>query len=431
MGVTRGIAVAVVLAGLLVTAEPAPAATPRPVLFGLNDPRFEDVNSGRALRMHEQLGASIARVALSWRSIQPRPGGFGWGYADRVYRAFTSHGMRPVFVIGQAPGWAQSSAVVLACLNDPDASRCQRPPGVEHLGDLGAFTAALAARYPRLAAIEVYNEPNLGNFNWHPVADPEHFVRVVRAARDGVRSVRRDLPVISGGVSPVPQPLVKGMLEVDEFVSRMYAAGAKGTMDGLGVHPYPGRRPSRTSRTAQLVDLVRRIRDRNGDAGVKLWVTETGYTTRGPSAVSESQQAQWLPAQVDELLRARDVAAVLVHTLADSDLPGDDGGFGLARRDLTPKPVFDRLAAVVARLRDERSAAACRCSARARRCARRRSRTRSCRAARRRCKCIRRWRSCVKRNSSSRACRRARRCARCAGDATATCAKRARLTGSL
>ena len=426
----RRIAIAAVLAGTLVAAAPAPAATQRPLMFGLNDPRFEDVDSERALALHQKLGATIARVGLPWRSVQPQPGGFGWGYADRVYRALTSHGMRPVFVISQAPGWAQSGSLVLACLDDANAGRCQRPPAKEHLGDFGRFTAAVAARYPRLAAIEVYNEPNLGNFNWQPGADPEHFTAVLQAGRDGVRSVRGDLPVISGGLSLLPQPPVKGMVGPEEFLSRMYAAGAAGAMDGIALHPYPGKRSPRNPRANLLVDIVRAVRDRSGHRDLRLWITETGYTTQGPSAVTESAQAEWLPEQVTTLLRAPDVAAVLVHTLADSDLPGNDGGFGLTRRDLTPKPAFGTLAAAVDRLRDRRTAAACRCSARARRCARRHSRSRACRAARRRCKCIRRWRRCVKRNSKSRACRKARRCARCAR-ASAACAERARFTDPL
>ncbi|HYI82968.1 MAG TPA: hypothetical protein VEX11_07130, partial [Acetobacteraceae bacterium] len=352
MGVKRGIAIAAAVVGLLAAATPASAATPRPFLFGLNDPHFEDVDTDRALRLHQRLGSTIARVGLPWRSVQPQPGGFGWGYGDRVYRALTARGIRPVFVVSQAPGWAQSDAFVLDCLDDPNAGRCQRPPGSGHLGDFARFTAAVAARYPRLAAIEVFNEPNLGNFNWHPTADPEHYAGVLRAARDGVRSVRGDLPVISGGITLLPQPPVKGMLGGEEFLSRMYAAGARGAMDGIGLHPYPGRRSPTERRANLLVDQVRGVRDRNGDRDVPLWITETGYTTQGPSAVSEATQAEWLPEQVTRLLRAPDVAAVLVHTLADSALPGNSGGFGLTHRDLSPKPVFDRLTAAVSGLRE-------------------------------------------------------------------------------
>ena len=63
--------------------------------------------------------------------------------------------------------------------------------------------------------------------------------------------------------------------------------------------------------------------------------------------MAHAQQADWLQRQVAELLRAPDVKAVLVNTLADSQLAGSGGGYGITGRDLTPKPVFDRLAAAV------------------------------------------------------------------------------------
>lgn len=409
----RGLVIGAALATLLATAPPPASAKPRALLFGLNDPHFADLDTARALELHRKLGATIARVGLPWRSVQPQPGRFGWGYADRVYTALTSHGLRPVFVLSQAPGWAQTNTFVPACLSDSNATACQRPPADARLGDFSRFAAEVAARYPRLAAIEVYNEPNLGNFNWHPEADPEGYTRVLRAAHDGVKSVRPGLPIVSGGINLVPQPPVHGMVEPGEFLRRMYDAGARGAMDGIGLHPYPGRRPPDAPRARLLIDVVRAVREAYGD-GVPLWVTETGYTTEGPSAVTLDQQADWLPWQVGDFLRARDVQAVLVNTLADSALEGDAGGFGLTSRDLAPKPVFERLAETVRRVRDERTAGGCRCSARARRCARGRSRTRSCRAARRRCRCIRLFRRCVKRGSNSRRCRRARRCAHCA-----------------
>jgi hypothetical protein len=401
---------------LLAWATPAAAAKPRPLRFGLNDLPLSHSNPARAMDRHIRLGSTVERVGLAWRSVQPTPESFDWTYPDRIYKEATGAGLRPVFIVSQTPAWAQTRTLVRACLFEPNDRDCQRPPAPEHLGEFASFVEAAAVRYRKLAALEVFNEPNLGNWNWQPRADPEAYAQVLRVAHDAVHRVRSDLPVISGGITAPPSPVTAGMMDPAEFLERMYAAGGRGAMDGIGLHPYPGHAspldPGGSG--VRLTRRVREIRDANGDGDLPLWVTEVGYSTRGPSGLSLARQADWLPRIVDHLLRERDVAAVVVHTLADKDIEGADGGYGLTFGDLVPKPVFAALAAVVHQVADERSASACRCSRKARRCAARHSRTRACRRARKRCRCIRRWRSCVRRGSHSRACRRARRCARCA-----------------
>jgi hypothetical protein len=405
---------------LLLAAGPAMAANPRALRFGLND--IQDVHSdpALALTLHQRLGSTVQRIGLPWRSVEPVPGRLDWTYPDRLYHAATRRGMRPIMVLGQTPGWAATRTFVRVCLFDADAPACERPPADAQLPAFRRFVFEAAYRYPRAAAIEVFNEPNLGTYFWMPAADPEGYTRVLKAAHDAVQEARPALPVLLGGITNPPAPLEPGMMAPDEFLSRVYAAGGKGAMDGIAVHPYPSAAsPGSNGPGKRLTAAVRAIRDANGDSRLPLWLTEIGYTTKGDIGVSLAKQAEWLPALVEDALRERDVAAVVVNTLADRDTDQPDGGYGVTFADLTPKPVFDALAARVRRVRDERTTAACRCSARARRCARKRSRSRSCRKARKLCTCRRRWRRCVLRGSNSRSCRSAKRCARCT-EATAT-----------
>jgi hypothetical protein len=351
------LAVALTLAACWL-AGPAEAAVP-PLVFGLNDvPRFQP-DPQRAIDLHVGSGATSQRVNAPWRVVQPQPGVWDWGYVDLVYNAAVERGMRPIATVAEVPAWAQSQTFVAACVVDADRPNCQRPPDASKLGDFAAFVRELAARYPRLAAIEVFNEPNLGSFNWQPAADPEYYAQVLRVAHDAAQDVRPALPVISGGVGPPPFPAPIGSVRPEEFLARMYAAGARGAMDGIGLHPYPGRSaPGAEGNSSDaLMAAARAIRADAGDAGTPLWVTETGYTTTGPIAVSSSQQARWLPIMVGRLLRQRDVRAVVVHTLADrDDTAGTGAGYGVATTDLAPKSVYYRLAATVRRVARERAA---------------------------------------------------------------------------
>ena len=374
----------VVLATVVTLASAgAPALGAQRPLFGLND-HLHDHAEGveRALDQHQQLGATVHRADIAWRGVQPRRGVWDWTFADDVIGRVERRGMATIALIRSVPPWAASQAFRSECAFDAFASSCQPPPAPERLGDLQAFARELASRYPSLAAIEVFNEPNLGAFNWQPVADPEYYTRVLSAVRDAVHGVRPNLPVVSGGLAEPGRPRPAGTIGPREFLERMYQAGARGQLDGIGLHPYPaGTSPEdpATSVYHRLMSDIRAIRDRHGD-DVKLWVTETGYTTTGPFAVSLEQQARWLPRIVRDAATRADVAAVIIHTLRDraGDRDHADAGYGLLHPDLTRKPAFEAVAAVMARKRS---------SGRMRRCTRR---------------------SCCRRRSTSRRCRRVR-----------------------
>ena len=404
----RGCAAAVIALCLLAGGVPAQGA--EPFRFGLNDLPESHADSARALSLHVRLGATVQRMGLPWRSVEPQPGRLDWGVPDRRYQAALRHGMRPIFVVSSTPRWAATGNYIRQCFLNEDGQFCQRPPAPDHLDDFGSFLAAAARRYPDLAAIEIFNEPNLGNYTWQPGADPEAYAQALRAAHDAVTTVRPRVPVISGGLTGTPWPPLPGMMRPEEFLERVYAAGGRGAMDGVSVHLYPGyKAPTDPTNAAdKLLGAARAISDRYGDSDIPIWVTETGYST-APEGVSLERQAEWLPVLVRRLLRERDVAGVVVNTLADRD--GEH--WGIVTNDLTLKQVFPRLVSTIDRIVTERSAAACRCSRKARRCARTHSRTKSCLRKRRRCRCIRRWRRCVKRGSESRKCKRAERCAKC------------------
>lgn len=92
---------------------------------------------------------------------------------------------------------------------------------------------------------------------------------------------------------------------------------------------------------------ARRVLKTHGNADKPLWVTEAGFTTSGAGRVDEGEQARRLLTTYRTLRAAPDVDAVIFHTLVDPGGAPDDpeAGFGILRRDLTPKPAYCALAA--------------------------------------------------------------------------------------
>ena len=85
---------------------------------------------------------------------------------------------------------------------------------------------------------EILNEPNLP-FEWGGPPDPAGYTAFLKAAYRGVKSGDPGAIIIGGGPSPNTGGF-GGTIEDTDFLNGMYAAGAKGYMDALGVHNYGG-----------------------------------------------------------------------------------------------------------------------------------------------------------------------------------------------
>lgn len=346
---------ALALAAVALALVPAGAAAREPLRFGLNDailthPEDPDV----VLDAHLAIGATVLRTAVHWRDVQPEPGTWHWAATDEAIGRAARRGLKTIAVLYSVPPWAAAGAPSPHCSRDRMASRCQPPPAPERLADFQEFVAQLAIRYPSLAAIEVFNEPNVAAWTWQPRADPEHYARVLRAAHEAVERVRPRLPVLSGGIAFPGVPTPPGSMSPGEFLERMYRAGARGAMDGIAVHPYPADTSpfeAATSSYHRLMAETTAIRNRRRDRDVPLWITEVGYTTTGPFAVTPGRQSRWLVRILEDAFAREDVAAVVVHTLRDpaGSPASPESGYGLLNGDFSPKPAFHAVGQAVGR----------------------------------------------------------------------------------
>lgn len=298
---------------------PAPGpATParRDFAFGFNDnasqtsflPAQTDVD------LHREVGSRLLCMTVNLASpeFQRRSGGrIEWSAEyparhDAVYRACRRAGVALVPIPLFCPPWmgvAQGA-----------------PPPAGRVADWAELCAQLAERWPEIPAIQVWNEPNLGRYFWKPRPDPARYVDLLSQTTARVRREVPGVALLSGGLSGIPEG-DDHSTALGPYLEGMYAAGARGTFDGLAFHPYPaipgtGRNFDTALRTVTAVQ--RRHRDPR-----PWWITETGVSSgrgnAGANPVVDERRQAIVNRLLVALLKERpEVRAACIHTLISS-----------------------------------------------------------------------------------------------------------------
>jgi hypothetical protein len=282
-------------------------------------------------------GSTLWRVALDWRFAEPERDELALETFDAIYCEGLARGIRPIFHITGAPEWAADpgGCPLVSCLYPPDESE---------LDELRELAAIVAERYPRAAAIEAWNEPNLATFWARP--DPRRYVGVLTAIDDGVKSTGSGIPVLGGSLSNTSRT-DPTRADFAPFLRRMLAAGAADHMDGLAFHPYPiapfGQPGERFTETMARMRGALRESDA---AELPIWVTEVGLPVG--SGVSEAEQARTLTEIYRDLEADPAIVAAIFHTLLEGERESGAGvGFGWVvpgEEGIVPRPVYERFA---------------------------------------------------------------------------------------
>ena len=210
------------------------------------------------------------------------------------------------------------------------------------------FIGLVAERYKgKISAYEVWNEPNLIGFQ-NPV-DPAFYSRMLQAAYPAIKAADPDAIVV-GGV--LISSFTAGSVSINppDFLTAMYANGAKGYFDALSYHPYHLTLPFSQSGISLRGALryyreMRAMMDLNGDEDLKVWISEYGVPTGNidGTVVDEQYQADF----IEDLLSfwptvngtERPEGPVYIYTTRDF-LTGDPNpqyNFGFFQTDWTPK----------------------------------------------------------------------------------------------
>jgi hypothetical protein len=278
----------------------ASAAKRHSILLGFNDDwaqRPGDIDQA------SRVGADVIRFPLSWASVEAEPGEFDWSRYDRLYAATRYNGLMFVLTPQTSPCWAHPS---LGCRVGQGGPR----PDPEYLDEYERFLRLALWRYPGVAAVEAWNEPNLPRF-YLPGPEPRYYVKLLAATWRATKAIRPDLPVLFGGLSSSKARHHPGAMGYLRFLRRANRVGAARYYDAVGIHPY-----YRKWREVRLA-LRRIVREqRRQRAARRIWVTELGYSS---VRYGEGQQARKLRRALRRLRREPRVRALIVHRMFDGD----------------------------------------------------------------------------------------------------------------
>ncbi|HEX7609086.1 MAG TPA: hypothetical protein VF380_00305, partial [Solirubrobacteraceae bacterium] len=300
--------------------------------------------AGPQMTAEAALGAHWVRMFVSWRSLQPARGPISAGALGTYEQVFQKlpAGTKVILDVFGTPRWETGSS-------DEHA-----PPANPH--DYAAFVGALAQRFAgHVSAYEIWNEEDESRW-WSGGPDPGAYARLLEATYPVVKGTEPKATVVLGGLTGNDYP----------FLQSVYAAGAKGSFDAVGVHtdtacnvlsPYVFLRGVDNRMIPDSFLAYREVHATmlaNGD-DKPIWMTELSWRTTGatcnegawagqkPEGVSDEQQATFLSQAYHCLAQAPYVQVALWFPIQD------EGALvsGLVRADGSHKPSFTALRSYV------------------------------------------------------------------------------------
>jgi len=265
-----------------------PGQTPPAV--GMNvflEQEVEPQRRQHSLELLQAAGVTWIRQEVPWEQIEPVArgetvdptyGGSTWAKFDDIVDRASATGMHVMLRLDTSPRWALP----------PDAPDGLSPP--LDYSDYFDFVSAVATRYRgRVAAYQVWNEPNLTSEWGHQPPDATAYAALLRGASERIRTADPGAKVVMAALAPT---LTDNADATDELVylQRLYDAGVRGRFDVLAIQAYglrggpddPRVDPS-TDVTFSRPSLVHQVMAANGDADVPVWATEMGWNVNPPS----------------------------------------------------------------------------------------------------------------------------------------------------
>jgi polysaccharide biosynthesis protein PslG len=332
----------------------APARAPRPSLPALRGVQLHALWDSEYSALATELdlsanaGANTVRVDVGWSSLETQGPGVlsDWyvGRLDSLMRGAAQRHLGVIATLWSTPCWASSAPERLrqGCAGSWwDRGVVRYPP--TDPATYGRIAAWLTRRYgTELAALEVWNEPNLTDGRFLVAADPAAaYATLLRAGYAGAKSGDARVPVLAGALGSADQP----------FLVRLYQQGIRGFYDGISFHPYNEWRDPRDPWQPQYrqytflpgIQWIRETQVAQRDT-TPLWITEFGWTTATNTNwhVTDGQQAAYIASAFDLLRQMPYVRGAIVYDLRDEGAdPGVmDNRFGLTSTGLAPKQAY-------------------------------------------------------------------------------------------
>jgi hypothetical protein len=333
---------AVVALALAFAGAPAQAAETGVVING------PDGLSPQAVGEVSGLGVGWVRAFAAWNIFEPNRGQFNEPEIKTLEAGIAAlpKGTKVIVDVVNTPQWESGSANPATPPRDP--------------ADYARFLRTMVKRFgARVAAWEIWNEEDASLW-WASGPEPAAYTALLKAAYPAVKSVDPRATVVLGGLTGNDY----------EFLSQLYADGAKGYFDAVGVHtdsicetgsPYEilrnGRTDQRINRWSFLgYRTVHEVMLANGDDS-PIWMTELGWSTdtqvcnsgawagQKAAGVTPAQQATFLLQAYHCLAQDPYVQVGIWFGLQDTEPFGSPrSSYGLLGADLAPKPAYGALA---------------------------------------------------------------------------------------
>jgi hypothetical protein len=292
----------------------------------------------RTLEMVRELGAPWIVEYFPWAYHEPLPGYFDWSHSDVVLDHAQRQGLTVIARLGLTPEWARPADSASSFL------------AAEHYPDFGDYVAAFVERYSnRVAAIIIWNEPNLAlEWGFQPL-DPEGYTQLLISAYQRAKAANPNVLVLGGALAPTLAPAGSDQAMNDlVYLERMLQAGAGQAMDGLAVHAYgwvfpADDPPDPASINFRRTELLHwRLVD-SGYAHLPLYLTEGGWNDhpRWTRAVKPAQRIEYT-LQAYELVKSWPWAKMMAVWAFRYPWPARTylDYFTLVTPEFEPKPIY-------------------------------------------------------------------------------------------
>jgi polysaccharide biosynthesis protein PslG len=354
------LALATPLESIVASPTPMPTPVPKPDI-GVQG-QFIGPDGDLGIKLAANLGVGWIKQQIDWNSIEYARGLYHWEELDQLVAEAQKHGLKIMFSVARAPGFSR-----------PEPVEEDGPPS--DFSIFRDFMNALSTRYQgRVAAYELWNEPNLKR-EWRGFdLSADKFVELIKAGAAGVRAGDPGAIIISG--APAVTGIDDKINAIDDrvYLREMVQAGVGDLVDVIGAHPYGAANPpdERAADPTHLrssynnhpsfffLDTLEDYHRILNDAKINkpLWVTEFGWpsiekfgkvdTTGWEYArdVTEANQAAYLLRAI-ELWRERSwLGPLMIWNLNIAPLLGADrseSAYSLLRPDGSQRPAYQQL----------------------------------------------------------------------------------------
>ncbi len=310
---TLAAALLLILAG--VATSSAYAAVPDDFV-GIDDPYLAAPSyRAAAFAAQRRAGIGLVRHAMDASTIERREGKFNFADYDNLVGRAASNGLSVMPVLVRKP-----RAGARYYLPPKNAAFARfATAAVKRYGTDGSFWKQNPTVPKRpITAWQLWNEPNLPIY-WADEPDARAYASLLAAGAKAIKSADDRAEIVTAGL-----PDSRFGIPLDRYIGQLYRAGAKRAFDVLAINAY-----TKTAAAAiRKLKSIRRLMDKRGDKGGKLWMTEIGWSDSGPSC----------PSNVGARGQARQAASLLTLAAKSARKLRLRGVVYYAWRDLRPYP---------------------------------------------------------------------------------------------